>query len=107
MSLLWRELTSAIADTGETRHSIRMPFRLIRRIHSLRSCRLRQSGQPVGQPDARARQVKDENALPDRADGEARDETVEEEVVENGDRDARDEAGRHQRAPEVDVPAHQ
>src|SRR5262249_8440601 len=38
---------------------------------------------------------------------EAGDEAVEEEVVEDGDRHAGDEAGRHQRAPVVDVAADQ
>src|SRR5438132_5766290 len=42
-----------------------------------------------------------------RAHGESRDKPVEEEVVDNGDGDAGDEAGGHQRAPVVDVAAHQ
>src|SRR5688500_13569672 len=45
--------------------------------------------------------------LLDRSDGEAGDEAVEEQVVEERDRDRRDEARRHQRAPEVDVAAHE
>src|SRR5712692_9896027 len=46
-------------------------------------------------------------SLLDRAHREASREAIHEDIVDHGGREARDQAGRHERAPEIDVASHQ